>query len=99
MAIVKKSEFAHNEKMTVENLDAIVQSFKSGLPINTIIAKFHTNYSRVSRIIDWHLANSKTRPIEEIERRYWMSEQEMEVQEYRLEDLKGDELQIAIREL
>jgi hypothetical protein len=99
MAIVRKSQFAHNEKMTVENLDAIISSFMNGMPINTIIVKFHVGYSRVSRIIDWHLANSRTRPIQEVERRYWMSEQEMEVQQYKLEDLKGDELQIAIREL
>lgn len=94
MAIVKKAEFAYNEKMTVENLDSIIDSFKNGMPLNTIIAKFHTNYSRVSRIIDWHMANVKTRPIEEIERRYWMSEQEMEVQQYKVEDLKGEEKEI-----
>lgn len=85
-------QFANKEKITVSTLKTIIEKFTKGVPINTIIAEHNTWYPKVSRIIDWHFTRlTDDKPMIDLSRQYYETEDEMLIQDYKAEDLTGVE--------
>jgi hypothetical protein len=85
-------QFATQQKMTVSKLRDVIDSFRDGVTVNAIIVKFKIGYLKVNRIIDFHVWQSKDlRPMVDMTKQYYQKENEMIIQDYKAEDLTGDE--------
>lgn len=85
-------QLSSKEKITVSTLKTIIDKFTKGVPINTIITQHNTSYKKVSRIIDWHFTRlTASKPMIDLSRQYYQTEDEMTIQDYKAEDLTGVE--------
>jgi len=91
-------QFARQEKMTVSKLRDIIDSFRDGTTINTLIVNYKIGYLKVKRIIAFHIWQSQDRrPMVDMSKQYYQTEDEMLIQDYKAEDLTGEEKLILDR--
>ena len=90
-----RKQLADSERLSLTKVNAIITDFVNGVPANEALKKHQIGHLKQLRIIDWYLAELKqSKKMVEMERRYYKDEDEMLIQDYKVEDLKGDELEI-----
>jgi transposase len=91
-------EYAKHKNISFNTLVRIKTHYYNGLSADEICKRLDIYKKKLNNIIDWFnegdAEKNRVKRMYALPIQYWMSEQEMEIQEYRLEDLKGDELQI-----
>ena len=94
-------DYALKENVPLWKMYRIRDMFFAEIPIYQISKNLRIHNTKATRIVNWFLADkslrtqivkSNTNPIQ-----YWKNEKEMEIQEYRIEDLTGEEKEIFIK--
>ena len=91
-------EYAHHKKISFNTLVRIKTHYTNGMPASKISTRLGIYKEKIRAVIDWlkerEADNLKPKVMYALPIQYWVSEQEMEIQEYRIEDLTGEEKQI-----
>ena len=88
-------QFAKENNFPLWKFYKALQLFKQGVPIHIIAKRIHLNYYRAWEIIYFDMSKrvNPKRPeyVEPIVRQYYKTEDEMLIQDYKAEDLIGEE--------
>lgn len=87
------NDFCNHELIDYYQYTKVIKMINRGDTIDKVRKATGFKQPKIQRILAYHLKMYQQRQVIE-DKRYWHTEDEMLVQDYKIEDLKGDELLI-----